>query len=104
MNHPNISGLFVRLDSSIRKVIECIDRSGRISIALIVNAEDQLISTITDGDVRRGILAGLSMNEPVSKLLPIKAQMPHPNPVTASIETDPGILLKMMQENAVKQI
>ncbi len=104
MSYPNISNLFVNLNSTIREVIECIDHSGRISIALIVNTNHQLISTITDGDVRRGILAGLSMSEPVSKLLPIKAQMPHPNPVTAPIETDPGSFLKIMQENAVKQL
>jgi dTDP-glucose pyrophosphorylase/CBS domain-containing protein len=104
MIFPDISSLFVRLDSSIRQVIECIDRSGRVSIALIVDEDRHLISTITDGDVRRGILAGLSMSDPISKLLPIKAQMPHPLPVTASVETDPGLFLRIMEENAVKQL
>ncbi len=104
MNYPNISDLFVTLDSSIRQAIECIDRSGRISIALIVDKDHQIISTITDGDVRRGILFGISLDEPVGKLLPIKAQMPHPRPVTAHVDTDPSQFLRIMQENAVKQI
>ena len=104
MNYPNISNLFVGLDSSIRQVIECIDRSGRVSIALIVDDDHHIISTITDGDVRRGILAGISLNEPVSKLLPIKTQLPHAVPVTASVDTDPNQFLILMQENAVKQI
>ena len=104
MNYPNISSLFVSLDSSIRQVVECIDRSGRVSIALIVDDESRIISTITDGDVRRGILAGISLSEPVSKLLPIKAQSPHAVPVTASVDTDPNQFLTLMQEKAVKQI
>lgn len=104
MNYPNISDLFVKLDNSIRDVIECIDRSGRVSIALIVDDERHIIDTITDGDVRRGILAGISLSESVSKLLPIKAQMPHALPVTAPVGTDPSQFLILMQENAVKQI
>lgn len=104
MNYPNISNLFVKLDTSIREVIECIDRSGRVSIALIVDDNQRIISTITDGDVRRGILAGISLNEPVSRLMPIKTQMPHATPVSASVDTDPDEILSLMQQNAVKQI
>ena len=104
MNYPNISNLFVNLDSSIHQVIECIDRSGRISSALIVDDDHHIISIITDGDVRRGILAGFSLNDPVSKLLLIKSQMPHPAAVTASIKTDPGLFLRIMRENEVKQL
>jgi len=104
MNYPNISNLFVNLDTSIREVIECIDRSGRVSIALIVDDDQRMISTITDGDVRRGILAGINLSEPASKLLPIKAQMPHVTPVMISVDTDPDQFLILMQENAVKQI
>jgi dTDP-glucose pyrophosphorylase/CBS domain-containing protein len=104
MNYPNISDLFISLNGSIREVIEQIDRSGRISIALIVDENQQLISTITDGDVRRGILAGLSLDEPVSKLLPIKALMPRPVPLTAPADSDTATLLQLMRENAVRQI
>jgi dTDP-glucose pyrophosphorylase len=104
MNYPNISSLFVKLETSIHEVIKCIDRSGRVSIALIVDDNHHMIGTITDGDVRRGILAGISLDEPVSRLMPIKAQMPHAAPVTASVDTDPVQFLTLMQENGVKQI
>ncbi len=104
MNYPNISSLFISPESSIHDAIECIDRSGHVSIALIVDEHQQLIGTITDGDIRRGILAGLGMSDPISKLLPIKAQLPHPAPVVASVETDPAHFLRIMQENAIKQL
>ena len=104
MNYSSASSLFVRPDSSIRQVIECIDRSGRLSIALIVDEDLHLINTITDGDVRRGILAGFSIDDPLSNLLLIKSQTAHPIAITASIETDPNLFLRIMQENAVKQL
>ena len=104
MNYPNISSLFVSLDSSIRQVIECIDHSGRVSIALIVDENHHLINTITDGDVRRGILAGFSISDPLSNLLLIKSQMLRPTAITASMKTDPSLFLQIMQENAVKQL
>ncbi len=104
MNHPDISSLFISLDTSIRQAIECIDRSARVSIALIVDEDRHLLNTITDGDIRRGILAGLGMSDPISKLLPIKNKLPHPVPVVASTKTDRNELLLLMQEKAVKQI
>jgi dTDP-glucose pyrophosphorylase/CBS domain-containing protein len=104
MNHPNISELFVDLTRSIREVIEHIDRSAPISIALIVTDERRLISTITDGDVRRGILAGVSVDAPVSALLPIKALLPRSAPLTASATTEHGALLQMMRDHDVRQI
>ncbi|MCX6006578.1 MAG: sugar phosphate nucleotidyltransferase, partial [Chloroflexi bacterium] len=94
----------VQMTSPIHDVIACIDRSARISIALVLDEQGRLINTITDGDVRRGILAGISLNDPVSKLLQIKTQMPHPIPVTAPADTDPGQFFKIMQENSIKQL
>jgi dTDP-glucose pyrophosphorylase/CBS domain-containing protein len=104
MNYPDVANLFINLESSIREAIECIDGSGRVSIALIVDDAQRLIGTITDGDIRRGILAGLSMNDPVSRLMPIKAQLPRPPLVTAPVDTDPIDFLSIMRENAVKQL
>lgn len=104
MHYPNVSDLFIGLDTPMRGVIECIDRSGRVSIALIVDEDQHFINTITDGDVRRGILAGFTMSDPVRDLLLIKSQTPHPTAVTAQMETDPSLFLGIMRENEVKQL
>jgi dTDP-glucose pyrophosphorylase len=85
-------------------VVACIDRSARISIALILDERGLLLDTITDGDVRRGLLAGIDLDQPVSKLLPIKAQTPHATPVTAPVGTETTELLRLMQEHSVRQI
>ena len=58
MTSRDVTQLFVSLTSRISDAIAAIDRSGRLSIALVVDEDGRLINTISDGDVRRGILAG----------------------------------------------
>ena len=45
-------------DGDIRRVISAIDKGG-LRIALIVNNAGKLLGTISDGDIRRGLLKGL---------------------------------------------
>ena len=99
-----VTDYFITPHSTIRQAIECIDRSGRISIALVVDDDQRFIDTITDGDVRRGILAGKNLDTQVVELLQIKANTPHPVPITAPVGVGPDHLLALMQERRVKQI
>ena len=67
----------VKSATPVRKVIETIDRSS-MQIALVVDADNRLLGTVTDGDVRRGILKGISLDEAVERIMrkdPISAQM-----------------------------
>ena len=41
---------------------------GADGVLFIINEENQLIGSLTDGDIRRGILEGASINESVSKI------------------------------------
>lgn len=52
----------------IIKAIEIID-AGALQIALVVSGEGCLLGTLTDGDIRRGILRGISLNNPVSQVM-----------------------------------
>src|SRR5258706_12958416 len=100
----DVSMLTVTVKSTVREVVECIDRSGRISIALLVDDDSRLLATITDGDVRRGILAGISLNDPATALLPIKERLPQHRPVTAPVGADHAAMLRLMREKSVRQI
>jgi dTDP-glucose pyrophosphorylase/CBS domain-containing protein len=104
VKRPPISELFISLTASLEQVIATIDRSARISLALIVDDEGLLVNTISDGDVRRGLLAGLRLSDPASALLPIKARTPHPDACTAPVGTDRKLLLEYMQGRGVRQI
>lgn len=58
---------FVSPFSSLRNAIEIIDR-GAAQIALVTES-DRLIGIVTDGDVRRGLLRGESMDAPVTNIM-----------------------------------
>lgn len=58
----------VKPATPVRKVIETIDKSP-MQIALVVDADDRLMGTVTDGDVRRGILKGISLDEAVERIM-----------------------------------
>jgi dTDP-glucose pyrophosphorylase/CBS domain-containing protein len=104
MSDPDVIELMITMETPIQDVIRCIDRSKHISIALLVDKDGHLLNTITDGDIRRGILAGISLNEPVSRLLPIKARTPHSDAIITPVGTPSTELLLLMQKNHVRQI
>jgi len=82
----------------------CIDRGTR-GIALIVDEQRHLLTTITDGDVRRAILAGLDLDAPIEKLIEHKKNNPmyHP-PVIAQDSITKALMLAIMERNAVQQL
>jgi dTDP-glucose pyrophosphorylase/CBS domain-containing protein len=100
----DVSQLCLKPTDSIATAIATIDRSGRVSLALVLDKSGRLVNTVSDGDVRRGILAGLSLDDSVSKLLERKALTPYPEPVTAPAGSDPATLLQIMKERSVRQL
>jgi dTDP-glucose pyrophosphorylase len=54
--------------ASIRETIQLIDASA-MQIALVVADDGKLAGTVTDGDIRRAILAGVSLDEAVEKIM-----------------------------------
>jgi len=68
MGTKEIIKIFVSAEDSIKTALEVIDKGGR-GIALILDDEKRLIGTLTDGDIRRAILKGLSLDEPVKTVM-----------------------------------
>ena len=99
----DFSNLFIGLEHSIREAAVALDRSAR-GIVLVVDEEKTLLNTITDGDIRRAMLAGVNLDRPITELLQRKQDSPYRTPVTAPAETDRTVLLQMMQERNVRQI
>lgn len=92
-------------DISIRQAIVLIDRNSK-GIVLVTDKTQRLLATITDGDIRRAILDGEDLGQPLSKLMAYKAKgrMLHCQPVVAANGTDPEILLKLMKKHGVRHI
>jgi dTDP-glucose pyrophosphorylase/CBS domain-containing protein len=58
----------VRDSATIREAISAIDDSA-LQIALVVDAEQRLVGTVTDGDVRRGLLRGITLDTAVADIV-----------------------------------
>lgn len=60
--------LLIHQNASIKQAVEQIDK-GAHGIVLIVDENKKLLGTITDGDVRRGLLKGLNMQHNVAEIM-----------------------------------
>ncbi len=99
----DIDKLCVRPGDSVRTVIKRID-DGQCGIVLVVDVEHRLVGTITDGDIRRSLLAGKGIDDPVEAFLARKANSPYAHPATAPLGTPPAELLERMTAGAFRQI
>jgi len=55
-------------EASLRQALSLIDKSG-LGVALVVDGERQLLGLVTDGDLRRAILNGHTLDEPVRTVM-----------------------------------
>jgi dTDP-glucose pyrophosphorylase len=59
---------FIAPTAPIADAIRIIDES-RLLIALIVDGDQKLVGTVTDGDIRRGILKSIPLDAPVAEIM-----------------------------------
>lgn len=85
---------------SIRRAMEIINVSSK-GIALVTDPELRLLGVITDGDVRRAILAGADLDADLASLL---ARKPTAAPITAEKGATKEELLALMQEFSLQHI
>lgn len=90
-----IEDILVSPKTPIIEALQIIDR-GSVQIALVVDEERRLLGTITDGDVRRGILRGIGLESPVSQVM-------NREPRTAKLDMDRDTILNVMQYLNVRQ-
>lgn len=88
--------------ATIRDASACID-GNRAKIAVVIDDQAHLLDTITDGDIRRAILAGIELSSPVSRLREGKLHRVR-EPVVAPAGTEPAVLLQLMRERRVRQV
>ena len=81
---------------TIREALNIIDEGG-LRIAIVVDESKKLLGVVTDGDVRRGLLAGTSLNDYVSKVMIAK-------PVIANTQYSNDELFEMMKAKGIMAI
>ena len=80
--------IIIREDDTMETAIKVLNKEA-LRIVLVVNKYDQLVGTVTDGDIRRGLIKQLQMNVVITKIM-------FKNPTVVSVkDTKESILSKM---------
>ncbi len=81
---------------SVAEAIESIDRNS-MQIAIVVAEDGKLLGTVTDGDIRRGILKGIALSAPVTQVM-------NADPTTAGIAEPRENILTMMRQKDIQHV
>jgi dTDP-glucose pyrophosphorylase len=84
------------VDATIQQAIRNLDQVA-IKIVLVVNQSGVLEGTISDGDIRRGLLKGLDLNSPIASVI-------HRDALVVPPEMGREIVMQLMFANMVQQI
>lgn len=93
----------VRPTATIREAMACIDANSE-GMALVVDERECLLGMATDGDIRRALLDGISLERLVGDILERKRGTPYATPLTASPPFNRSTLLHLMETHSVRQI
>jgi dTDP-glucose pyrophosphorylase len=59
--------ILLKKDSSIKEALQVIDK-GAMRIAIVLDDDEKVVGTLSDGDIRRGLLNGLSLESGIENL------------------------------------
>ena len=91
-----ISEICLSAAATVRDAVQTIDRN-RLGVALIVDEAGRLVGTVTDGDVRRGLLREKTLESPVVEVM-------SSSPITASADASPEALRQLMKVRGVRHV
>ena len=92
----SIDLILISAKATALEALTAIDRGGS-QIALVVDEQQRLLGTLTDGDIRRGLLQGASLQAPVEPLM-------NRNFRFARSSDDQTAVLEMMRREVLRQI
>ena len=98
-----LDNYIVSPDLSVRELMEVIGRNAR-GIALVTTADRKLLTTLTDGDVRRGLLSGIKMEDSVRLLMENKLERVQHSAITVSPETSDERCLELLDQEQIRQL
>ncbi len=117
MTHDQLQRLCLTSSRSLRDAVSCLDGAG-VGIVLVVAGADAgagaetsanragplLLGTITDGDIRRALLAGRDLDTTVGEFVRDKRNPVYPQPVLAGPDTPVHQLLAIMQARKIRHL
>lgn len=92
----NLKSILLKDNSTIKDALKIIDE-GAMRIALVVDDENKLLGTLSDGDIRRGLLLNLTLEDSIQTLY-------FKNPVIATVNDSKDFIIKKAILKQVYQI
>lgn len=84
------------LEATLQDAIRNLDASA-LQIILVVSAGDVLVGTVTDGDIRRGLLQGLGLGSPIAPIV-------HREPLVVPPRMPAETVRQLMLSNRLRQL
>lgn len=95
MSH-NWKNVLITPTSTILEALGVINKEA-LKVALVVDTNGHLVGVVTDGDVRRGLLNGLSLHDTVIKIM-------NTSPTTAEVGLQREELISLMESKCILSI
>jgi dTDP-glucose pyrophosphorylase/predicted transcriptional regulator len=92
----SIDNISIKITDTILEALKIIDKSSK-QICLVLDENKTLIGTISDGDIRRGILNNVSLNSTVDEVL-------FKSPIVAHIDDTRETILNIFNTQKIHQI
>jgi dTDP-glucose pyrophosphorylase len=98
MNATDLQRLFVSPQHTMLEVMQRINETGQ-GISLVLDSAGRLLDTVTDGDLRRAVLAGVDLQKEITELRTDRHQ-----PLSVAMGTPRHELASLMRERDVRHI
>ena len=92
----NWQDALINADSTIEQAIQNLNMTG-LKLCLVIDESSRLIGTVSDGDIRRGLLVKLQLNESVTKII-------QRSPITLDESSNNEYALSLMLKSQVQHI
>lgn len=86
----------IPVNATLKQTIRSLDDSA-LQIVLVVTPNDVLLGTLTDGDIRRGLLRGLDLGSSIDTII-------HRDPLVVPPQLGRDTVLQIMRANKVRQL
>jgi dTDP-glucose pyrophosphorylase len=95
MSH-NWQNTLIKADCTVKDALVVIDKEA-LRGAIVVDSDNKLLGLVSDGDIRRGLLSGIPLDDSVAKVM-------NKNPTVGSPETSRLQLIELMESKGILSI
>jgi dTDP-glucose pyrophosphorylase len=88
--------ILIKTCSTLKEALKKIDETA-LQVLLVIDEKEKLLGVITDGDIRRAIIKGISFETPIKNIM-------SENPVTIKIGDSKDRALFLMKKNDIRHI